>query len=146
MQWVPWPAPAEEGYKWNKNRQDWDYAPPPGDGYVWDKTVRDWVKAPTPAPQAWEDLAPQCDKYLTDHHFEARKGEEIVPGDKVCDMYLDRQLLELRATTGSGQAAVRTALVAAFPDLQNYPIQLARLVEQRWEVEVGTALVGAGAL
>jgi hypothetical protein len=146
MQWVPWPAPAEEGYRWNKTRQDWDYVPSPGEGYIWDSTIHDWVKAPTPAPQAWEDLAPLCDKYLTDHHFEAVKSEEIVPGEKVCDMYLDHHLIEVRATTGKGQKAVCKALEAAFPDLRNYELALAHLVQQRWEVESGTALVGAGAL
>jgi hypothetical protein len=59
-------------------------------------------------------------------------------------MYLDDKLIEMRATTGKGQKDVCAALVAAFPDLQNYPIEVAHLVNKRWDVELGKALKGAG--
>jgi hypothetical protein len=95
-------------------------------------------------PPPWAELETACDKYLTAHRFKAVKGEGIVPGDMVCDMYLDDQLLELRATTGSGQARVREQLLAAFPDLEHYPVQLAQLVGKRWDVEVAKALKAAG--
>jgi hypothetical protein len=97
------------------------------------------------APQtSWADLASSCDKYLTDHRFKAVQGEEIVPGDMVCDMYLDDHLLELRATTGTGQAQARAALVKALPDLKNFPVDLAHLIADRWDIEVKKALMATG--
>src|SRR5438093_1448600 len=41
------------------------------------------------ATRPWSELEPLCEQFLSDHHFKAVKGEEIVPGDMVCDMYLD---------------------------------------------------------
>jgi hypothetical protein len=91
------------------------------------------VTAPT---KTWEELEPLCNQYFSDHHFKAVKGEEIVPGDMSCDMYLDDHLVEVRAMTQSGQAQISAALVAAFPDLQSYPVQLAHLIAERWDFEM----------
>src|SRR5262249_40455993 len=62
-------------------------------------------------PDPFEALAPECEKYLSEHRFSAVKSTEIVPGDMVCDMFFDGQMIEVRATTGKGQAQVKAALV-----------------------------------
>ncbi|HEX7501637.1 MAG TPA: hypothetical protein VF524_15245, partial [Polyangia bacterium] len=89
-----------------------------------------------PTTKTWDELKALCTQYFSDHHFKAEKGEGIVPGEVSCDMYLDDHLVEVRAMSQSGQAKISTALVAAFPDLQSYPVQLAQLITDRWEFEM----------
>lgn len=85
--------------------------------------------------KSWSELAPLCEKFLDEHRFKAVQSEAIVPGDMPRDMYLDDRLIEVRAMTASGSAAICERLVTAFPDLKNYPIELADLVRKRWEFE-----------
>jgi hypothetical protein len=106
-----------------------------------DSSVQEFEVTPPP----WDSLAPLCEKYLNDHRFRAVYQNPIIDGDVGCvDMYLDDKLIEMRATTGKGQADVCAALVAAFSELQNYPIELAHMVNKRWDIELGKALKGAG--
>jgi hypothetical protein len=81
----------------------------------------------------WSDLAAQCDKYLETHHFNATRSQEIVPGDKRCDVWLDGHLVK--------QDEVSAALAAAIPSLSDHPIELAHLVSDRWDLEIHQALV-----
>ncbi len=98
--------------------------------------------SPTPAPATsvpmTDESRSNCDKYLTDRKFKATKGEEIVPGDMQCDVWLDDHIVE--------QEDVRAALLAAFPALSGDPIGLAQYVADRWDLEVHQALVFSGSM
>lgn len=90
------------------------------------------------AGAATQDHTAECDKFLKDHHFNASKREEIVPGDMQCDLWLDDHLVK--------REDVRAALVQAVPALQNDPIWVAHYVADRWDQEIKKALLQSGAL
>jgi len=62
-------------------------------------------------------------KPVSAHSLKGTPGPEIVAGDMQFDFWLDDRLVT--------QERVRTALLAAWPALESYPIQLARLVAER---------------
>jgi len=84
------------------------------------------------------DYTAECDRFLKDHHFNATKSEEIVPGDMQCDLWLDDHLVK--------REDVQAALTQAIPALQNDPIWVAHYVADHWDQEIKKALLQSGAL
>jgi len=101
----------------------------------------DFASPPPAGPNgggSTQDHTAECDRFLKDHHFNATKSEEIVPGDMQCDLWLDDHLVK--------RQDVQAALTQAIPALQNDPIWVAHYVADHWDQEIKKALLQSGAL
>jgi hypothetical protein len=93
--------------------------------------------SPTPVDRL-EELTAQCDRYLRAQRFRATRQPEIVPGLPQFEFWLGDHIVS--------QDAIRTALVSAVPGMSDYPIQLAHLDAERFDLEEKQVMMLDGTL